>query len=243
MTLSTTSTFNISAQDLIDLSLADIGATGTADTNPNLRPHALKLLNIFIKSIDTTGVFTWRAPRRVVNMTAGQASYVLANDTYDIDQPARYTQAGSTFGSQVIAMPRDEYMALPDRTIQGIPYRYFADKGMDASGIYQVTFFLYPVPANTGDTLEVASVLKSKDLTDLSQTIDVSQKWLDAIRWGLTHSLCPSYNIPTDRMGYFRSVADEKLSEALGDDNERGDIQIVPWGYGYAYGQMGRGYR
>jgi hypothetical protein len=225
-----TVTFNLSAQDLIDLSLADLGAIGPTDTNATLRPHALKALNLVMKRVDTKGTLTWRSPRRVVSLIAGTANYVLANDTYDIDQPARYVQFGSTFGSQVTAMARDEYMSLPDRTIQGVSTRYFVDRGLDASGILQLTVYLYPVPPTTGDTIEIASALKSQDVTSLAQTLDISQKWMDAVRWNLTLNLAPSYNQPIDRLQFFRSMAGEYLSDALEDDNERGDVQIVPFG-------------
>lgn len=242
MATSTTTTFNLSAQDFIDLSLVDIGAIGpeAAGGSPNLRPHALKLLNIIVKTLDSKGILTWRAPRRTTTLTASQASYALGTDAYDIDEPARYVQAGATYGSQVTPMARDEYMSLPDRTLIGPPIRYYAERALDASGLLGVTIYLYPVPPNTGDTIEMATQVRSKDLTDLSQTIDVTQKWLDAIRWRLTHDLCPAYNVPIERMGYFGKLAESKLDDALNDDNERGNVQIVPFGnQSYWYGYRG----
>lgn len=246
MATSTTTTFNLSAQDFIDLSLTDIGATGpeAMGTAPNLRPHALKLLNIIVKTLDSKGILTWRAPRRTTTLTASQASYALGTDAYDIDQPARYVQAGATYSSQVTPMSRDEYMSLPDRTIVGTPMQYYAERALDAiTGLLGVTIHLYPVPPNTGDTLEMATQVRSRDLTDLSQTLDVNQKWLDAIRWRLSHDLSPAYNVPIDRMSYFRKVAGDALDEALNDDNERGNVQIVPFGnqsywYGYRGGNL-----
>jgi hypothetical protein len=245
MSTSGTVTYNISAQDIIDLSLTDIGANGPAYQDPSLRPHALKALNLVMKAIDTKGVWIWRAPRRTVNLTAGTASYVLSNDTWDVDAPARYVQSGATYGSQVMPIARDEYMRLPDRTIQGISMQYFADRGFDANGLQQITLYLYPVPPNTGDTLEIASTLKSQDVTNVAQTLDVNQKGLDAIRWNLTLNLAPSYGVPIDRMQFFKALADEKLAEFVNDSNERGDVQIVPFGslYGYGYGSWGTGYR
>ena len=241
MSTSGTTSFNISAQDLIDLSLTDVGANGPAYQDPSLRPHAMKALNLVMKSIDTKGLFTWRAPRRSISMIAGTSSYLLAEDTYDIDAPARYTQSGATYGSQVTPMARDEYMSLPDRTIQGIPMRYYADRSLAADGIEALTLYLYPVPPTTGDTLEIASALKSQDVTNVAQTLDVNQKWLDAIRWNLTLSLSAAYNVPLDRTQFFKAMADEKLGDALNDDNERGDVQIVPFGgsYGYTYRSQG----
>lgn len=242
MTTSGTTTFNVSAQDLIDLALTDIGANGPAYADPTLRPHALKALNLVVKSLDTKGEFTWRTPRRVVTLVAGQASYVLASDAYDIDQPARYLPSGSTTGSQVTAMVRDEYMSLPDRTLTGIPYRFYVDKALDVNGLVVATMYLYPTPANSGDTIEVAEQVRAQDVTSISQTIDVNQKWLDAIRWSLASGLAPAYGLPIDRMEYFKTLADEKVSQALGDDGERADVQLVPFGGSYSYTYRGGGY-
>ena len=140
-------------------------------------------------------------------------------------------------------MSRDEYMSEPDRTIQGVSYRYFVDRALDATGILALTMYLYPVPANTGDTIEIAAAIKGQDLTSLAQTIDVNQKWLDAIRWSLVVALGPAYNVPIATQQFYRSIASEKVDEALEDDNERGDVQIVPFGgqSGYGYGNWGYG--
>jgi hypothetical protein len=240
MATSSTTTFNLSAQEFIDLSLTDIGAIGPdGQTNANLRPHALKLLNILVKQLDAKGILTWKAPRRTTTLTAGTASYTLTSDSYDVDSPARYVQSGSTTGSQVMPMARDEYMQLPDRTIQGPPTRYYIERAIDpTTALVTITVYFYPVPPNTGDTVEFATQTKSQDLTTLAQNLDVNQKWLDAIRWGLTHSLCPAYNVPTDRMSYFRGVAEKAAADALQDDNERGPMQFVPFGDSY-YGNWG----
>jgi hypothetical protein len=228
------------------MSLVDIGANGPdGSTNPSLYPSAMRALNLLVKSIDTNGIFTWKITRRTQTLTAGQASYVLAGDAWDIDQPARYVQSGTTTGSQVLPMVRDEYMSLPDRTIQGISYRYYAERSLDASGIAFLTVYLYPVPPTTGDTIELACQLKSQDLTSLAQTLDVDQKALDAIRWNLTLNLAPGFGIGTDQLAFFKTMADEKMKAFVGDDGERGDVQLVPFGqqYNYGYGSWGTGYR
>src|SRR5712671_603430 len=160
MATSGTNTFNLTAQRLIDLALMDIGVNGPGGTvDPNLRTMALDVLNMVIKNTDTGGEYSWRTARLTQTLTSGVAGYALANRVNDLDQPARYTQAGATYGSQVTSMTRDEYMALPDRTIHGTPFRYFAESALDVNGLQFLTIYLYPVPPNTGDTLEYSAVL------------------------------------------------------------------------------------
>jgi hypothetical protein len=247
MATSTTTAYLVTAQRIIDLALMDVGVAGQGGSvDPNLRAQALDHLNLLLKRLDAEGVVLWRVPRRTQVLVSGQASYILTDDTYDLVGTGRYTQSGQTYGSQVTPMAREEYMGLPDRTITGIAYRYFVERALDATGVEQATMYLYPVPAVSGDTFEYAAQLRAKDVTDLSQTLDVSQKWMSALRWGLAHALAPSYGLGVDRLSYFNARYEDDRDRALEDDNERGDFQIVPFGnqYGYQYGQWhGGGYR
>src|SRR6266404_3302866 len=200
MAISTTSTYDITGERLIDLALIDIGVAGQggsqgAAVDPNLRAQALDMLNLVLKELDTQGMLSFNVVRRVQTLTAGVASYTLSNDVSDVDDPMRYTQAGATTGSQVTVMARDEYMWLPDRTIQGPVYRFFPENSFDASGINQITLSLFPVPPNTGDTLEYAAAVRMKDVSALDQTIGVPQAWLNAIVQSLAARLGPSYSL------------------------------------------------
>jgi len=246
MAVSSTSTFNLSGQRLIDLALMDIGVAGQggsagASVDPNLRPQALDLLNVVLKSLDSYGMLLWNVSRRTQTLTAGVASYLLPNEVSDVDEPARYTQAGATVGSQVTMMSRDEYMYQPDRTIQGPVYRMFPEKSLDVTGVEQMVLNLFPVPPNTGDTLEYAASIRVRDVSDMSQTVGVPQKWLNAVLWSLGARLAPSYAMGVDKLSYFNKRASDEVDRVLGDDTERGNVQLVPWSQQYAYGYGVRG--
>ena len=248
MSTSSTSTYNLSAQDIIDLALTDIGVAGQsggAAPDAGLRTHALKLLNLLLKRLDSEGALLWHIQRTTQTLTSGTAAYALSNTISDIDEPARYTASGSTYGSQVWSMARDEYMTLPDRTIQGVPYRYYAEKSLDATGIQAITLYLYPVPPTTGDTLEFAAVLRMKDVTSLNQTLDIPQNWSNVVRQGLAVELAPSYGVPATTIAMMRKVYEDEKRLVLMNDNERGGLQLVPWGNSvmYGYGQHAGGSR
>lgn len=242
MSTAATTSYNLNAQDIIDLALTDIGVVGQSGASPDadVRPHALKMLNLLLKSLDTEGIFTWKVVRRTQTLTGGTAAYVLPNDVSDVDEPARYTAAGATYGSQVFSIVRDEYMALPDRTIPGVPYQYFIEKALDTGGIEQITMTLYPVPPNTGDTLEYAAVPRMRDVTALQQTLDIPQKGLNVVRLGLSAFLAPSYNTPPTQLAIFQKLFSDAKEAFVGDDNERGPMQMVPFGSNY-YGYSGGG--
>jgi hypothetical protein len=240
MALATTSSYNITAQRLIDLALIDIGVAGQAGSvDPNLRAQALDMLNLVLKQLDTKGMLQFNVTRRTQTLTSGVASYVLSNDVTDVDDPMRYTPSGSTTASQVTVMARDEYMYLPDRTLQGPVYRFFPESNFDANGITQITLSLFPVPPNTGDTLEYGAAIRMKDVTDLGQSIGVPQKWLSAIVQTLAARLGPSYSLGIDRISYLNKRADEAIDAALEDSGEHGPLQLVPFGTHGAYSQRG----
>jgi len=249
MALASTTTYNATAQRLIDLALIDIGVAGQggsqgAAVDANLRPQALDLLNIVLKEFDSLGMLTFDVQRRTQTLTAGVASYTLSNDVTDVDDPMRYTQSGATVGSQVTIMSRDEYMYQPDRTIQGPVYRFFPENSFDANGIQVITLNLFPVPPNTGDTLEYAAAIRVKDVTDYGQTIGVPQKWLNAITLTLGARLAPSYSLGVDRLSYHNARAKEARDQVMNDNGERGPVQLVPFGQTYGFGWGARvGYR
>lgn len=246
MTTSATSIFNPTAQSIIDLAWTDLGNNGIGATpDPNLRPIALTALSILLKRMDTEGIFTWKRTRRTQTLTGGLASYVLASDVSDVMDPMRYTQVGATAASQVIPMTIEEYMRTYDRTIQGVSLQYFAEKALGANGIEFITLRLFPVPPSDGDTLEYAAVLRMLDVTSITQTLDVPQKFLNAIRWGLVAEMAPSCGAPPDRVSYFASKYQAELAIAIGDDHDHAPLQMVPWGnsVSYGYGPSGGGYR
>lgn len=248
MAIATTKTYNLSAQRLIDLALMDIGVAGQggaagASVDSNLRPQALDLLNILLKELDDLGMLLFNVARRTQTLTSGTSAYVLANDVSDVDDPMRYTPTGSTSGSQVTVMARDEYMQLPDRTITGPVLRFYPEPSFDATGIKQITLYLYPVPPNTGDTLEYAATIRTADVTALNQTLGIPQKWLNTVLWGLAARLAPSYNMAVDKMSWFNKRFETARDAAFEDDGERGPVQLVPFGQTYGYGAGGMGGR
>jgi len=246
MSVPSTATYNPNRARIVQLALTDVGAIGPGTVAPSqdaspLVAHANDLLAILIKSMDTDGILQWRFVRRTPTTTAGTASYAIANDVYEIDQPGRYTLSGQTTASPVTPMVRDEYMVIGDRTLTGTPIRYYAEEALDTNGIQQITLFLWPTPANTGDTFEYAAVVRARDQTADTDTLDVTQKWIRSLRYGLALDLAPGYGLPMDRIGYFQKMFEAERERCLEDDGERADIQLVPFGAYHNYGLGSRG--
>ncbi len=242
MSIPAASTYNPNRARIVQLALTNVGAIGPGSVNPSqdaaaLVAHANDVLNILVKSMDVDGILQWRATIRTLSTVAGQSSYLLSNDTADIDSPGRYLINGQNGASQVTPMVQNEWMTIGDRTLTGTPIQYFVYKNMDATGIEQITLYFYPTPVNTGDTFEYTAVLRSKDQTADADTLDVAQAWVRCMVYGLTADLGPGYGMDMNRLQYFGKLFEDERQRCLEADVEHGDVQIVPYGgsswYGY----------
>jgi len=241
MAVPATSTVNPNRARVVQLALTRVGAIGPGVVSPAqeaapLVAHANDTLNALVKSMDADGMMTWRVARRTFTTVAGQAAYVIASDVNDIDPPMRYTVAGQTTGSQVSAMARDEYMVVGDRTITAIPNQYFVEKALDTDGLQFLRVTLYPVPANTGDTVEYAAVVRARDQNTDADTLDVPQLWIRCLVYGLALDLAPDYGLAMDRISHFKAMFEAERDKCLLQDGERADVQLVPWGTASYYG-------
>jgi len=246
MAAESTSNFNPNRARVVQLALTKVGAIGPGALNvaqdaAPLVAHANDTLSILLKSMDRDGIMEWRAGRRTLTTTPSLGDYTLPNDVYDIDEPGRYTVAGSTSATIVTSMSRHEYMSLGDRTLTGTPIRFWCENGLDANGIVQIVLHFYPLPA-TVDSFEYVAVTRARDVGVDTDTLDITQKWLRCLVWGLAAELAPDYGLPMDRVQFFQGKFDTEREACLEDDNERGDVQIAPFAtyYNSGYGSRGR---
>lgn len=249
MATATTATFNPNRGRVVQLALMDVGAIGPGEVSPTAAaaPYlqfANDTLNALIKSMDVDGVLGWRDNPRTLTTTTGSqpVGYVLPADIYDLDQPARYVISGQTTGSPLYPMSRDEYYSLGDWTLTAsIPIRYYVQKNLDATtGLQVLTLFLYPNAANAGDTVSYSAQQKARDQNTDADTLDVNQKWIRCLRYGLAADMAPAFGLPEDRIQGFLKIFEDERSRCLMDDGERGDVQLVPFGQS-VYGPYGRG--
>lgn len=233
---------------IVQLALTNVGALGPGAVNPTqeaapLIAHANDLLNLLVKSMDADGIMTWRLTRRTLTTVANQAAYTILDDINDIDPPARYTIAGQTAGSIISPMSQDEYESLGDRTLTGVSNMYLASKALDSTGLNQVTMTFFPVPANSGDTIEYQAVVRARDQNTDADTLDVPQLWIRCLVLGLSADLAPAYGLDMNRISFFTTAFESERQRCLEADGERGPVQLVPFGassYGPYY-QRGRG--
>lgn len=233
MSTSAAYSFDLTVGQVIQLALTDVGAVGPGMTaQPEQLAHARLRLNALVKSLDARGALLWRIIRRTATTTSGTDNIVPAADVLDLDGMGNYVRSGTTARSLVVPMSRSDYMAVGDRTVSGTPTRYFVERTLTG-----ITVYLHPVPDASGDTFEYSAVVKAKDNTTDANTQDFMQKWGRCLEYGLALDLCHAYAVPVERVAVLRDQYESELDILLNDDNERGPIQLVPWGtyYGGPY--------
>lgn len=120
---------------------------------------------------------------------------------------------------------RDEYSWLPNKNNIGIPLQYLFDKQISP------TVTLWPVP-NIEATNNIIQLYRNRhvgDVGQLTETIDVPQRWLEAITWQLAANL--AFELPAiapERIALCSSKAQSALNEVYLEERDNSSVNIAP---------------
>ena len=226
MAIAVTNDFNMNRDQVIADALTMVGAIkpGGSATGGKL-DHANRVLNSLVKSIDADGSLIERIVRRTTTTTDGDADFTTATDVLDIHQPMTYLRSGGTARTHIRAITRADYMRISNRTVEGVPQFYLVEKVSPTT----VTITLWPVPDATGDTIEYAAAIRVADFDDGSNDPDYPTKFLRALTYGLAADLAPTYG-QAALAGALGQEFRAELAKQIQDNNERGDLTLVPFG-------------
>lgn len=134
-------------------------------------------------------------------------------------------------GNNPMAIPmsrlnRDNYTAFVNRTFQGRPLQYWFDRQRDAP-----VFNIWPVTDNGHRYAQIEMWRKRyvMDVGTLPQTLDIPQRWYEAVVLQLAariSALLPE--VPDDRMANLIALADRRLREAEDEERDNSPIQWAP---------------
>lgn len=227
MATGSTYTFEQGRDEIIKDALANLGVTAPNEAAVgDMLTHGARALNRVVKEMDqAAGLLLWRVVRRTFTTTDGTASYSLAADVLSVDEPLSYLKASPAGRSVLYAMSRDDYMHLPDRTVEGTPVRYFFEKTLA-----NAVLILDPIPDTTGDTVEYAAVIKSRDFGDGDDTPDFPAHWTTTLVYGLTAELAPVYGQAAAAPFWLARFKDS-LKTQMQAETEHGNMTLVYGGY------------
>jgi hypothetical protein len=122
----------------------------------------------------------------------------------------------------VIPWSRQDYLNIPEKSIQGRPDRVFIDKQRD-----QIVFTFWPVPENSTDVITFNAVRKYEDSNTAADNADIPYHMYDAFAYGLAARLAEKYGPPEVEEKLFIKAA-QALRTAENAVRERGSVRIVP---------------
>lgn len=192
---STTIVDTLTASDLTDaasvtvLTLDDTtGMTagdyiGVQDDNGELHWDTIHSVDSTIQVTVHTGFqINAEAPAQVWTYTTG-----LYRPTR-VFQAVRRNESG--YDVPLALYSRQEYMALPNKTANGVPVGVFYDPQTLVGYVY-----VWPTPFTSDDRIILTIDRQLQIGTATTETLDLPEEWLEPLKFGLAYRLCFEYGI------------------------------------------------
>ncbi|MDE2468978.1 MAG: hypothetical protein KGL35_09605 [Bradyrhizobium sp.] len=168
----------------------------------------------------------WRHTQGAVSLVASTGSYVLSPNPYRIIM-CQYRNT-SSIDIPMFPLTRTEYYELPMKTSTGLPTNYYFDPQRDTG-----TLLVWPVPANvTTETIQYTYQRRFEDVSNLEQTIDITQEGLEVVGYSLASRLTMDYGQFGPPIDAVNAKAGQLLQEFLDQDR----AEIVRFAPDYRYG-------
>lgn len=178
---------------VIQFAMKDAGLLQSGD-EPNSDQYAefgQRLLDI-INFEQTQGIKLWLQQDYPVTMVAGTSQYIFSpTGNVSLTKPLRvidgYAQQTSGTSRPIIAISRQEWDMLSNKTQQGAINSYYVDK-QQLSLI--VNLWLTPDATAALDTLHVVIQNQVTNFQALTETVNFPVEWFMFLRWALADDIC-----------------------------------------------------
>ena len=221
MASSGTYDFNLDIDEVIQEATEMIGGEQTLGHTPQ---SARRSINLLLNDWQNRGVLLWSTFTTIVTVQASVTSYDLANSVNDALVVTTKTSAAGA-ETQLERISFEEYNVLPNKFQTGRATQYAIKRNVD-----NPTIFLYPVPQNSTDLLNIEGIRQLEDVDkSAGQNADMPKRFLPALTCGLAYQLAMKRpGIPMDRVQMLKANYEEKLGYAMEEDRERASLFIKP---------------
>lgn len=214
MTTSGSRDFNLDVAEIIEEAYERCGLE--VRTGYDART-ARRSLNLMLAEWANRGLNLWTVAEGSINLVAGTASYLLANDVVDLlDVIVR--SSGTDY--EVERISRTEYFTLPDKNTPGRPSQYFLERGITPR------IYLWANPDNGTDVLRYYYVRRMQDADALINTADIPFRFLPCMVAGLAYYI--SVKRAPERLQLLKSLYEEEFQRAANEDEDRVSLKLTP---------------
>lgn len=212
--------------------------TATQVTTVGLLPDATAALDLVFERSDDGLVWTQ------VDATGEVAATDEEWLWWDIDgnEAALYFRVRETGGATLTArelfigntpleiplgrLNQDDYTAFPNKTFQGQPLQYWLDRARD-----QPVMNTWPVCSNAYrySQFTVWRQRYIQDVGTLTESLDIPQRWFDAIVDDLAWRTARDHpEVPDERMAVLRALAAESYNAAYAEERDNSPMRLAP---------------
>lgn len=187
MTVSTSTTYDLTAREVVTLTLRRLGVLmATEEPTSEDAELALIELNVLLRAWQVSGPDLWRTAEGSLTLTADTAAFSLPAAVYRVTS-CRFRRSGIDLPMEVLT--REEYFDLPLKTSQGTPTQFYCDIQRS-----NVDLYIWPVLASvTDETIKYTYQRRFFTIETLDQTIDIPHEYLSVICWSLAAALAPAF--------------------------------------------------
>lgn len=225
MTVSSVTSFNMTADQLVTAALRKLAVLGDgqAPTTTQLSTGR-EALNVMLKTFQTKGMPLWAIAESSVPLTATR-TYPLSYAPLKVLQAIRMD---ATDGSTVSLESRThyDYNLLSNTLTTGQATTYWYEP-LNQTGVLHI----WPTPdtyAIAHQSIKLVYQRPFYDITTGADTLDFPQFWLEAVIYGLAQRLAPEFGIPLQDRQMYVQEATLFLNEALSFGTEEGSLFIQP---------------
>lgn len=222
MTTSGTTTYKLKVDELIEEAYENAQSMGVIINSQNAR-SALRSLNLVLKSLVNEGYPLSKHELVEIPMVEGQAEYILEDSIFNLVNVVSVTDfSGETRDLNMQAISPNTYLQISHKNIKSRPSQYAVDIGRD-----NVKLFVYPVPNAQTSKLKAYVLKHIEDVKTLTEEIDISSDYYDAVVWGLAHRLArKTQGIDEIKVADLFAKYQYYLDNAATNDRDRSDLTL-----------------
>lgn len=173
-------------------------------------------LDLLFKDWQNRGIRNYAVDLQTTSTTVAMASFTPASGTQDLLEVSLRRDSVDT---PMTRISRSDFEAIPDKTTQGRPDRYYVDRTTSA-----ITVYVWPLAENATDTIRYWRMRKQMDAGVASNTADIPDRFQEAMAAGLAYKLAEKW--APDRYDALRSRAESAFKEARQEDREKVNVTM-----------------
>lgn len=220
--------FILTRNEVINAALRKVGALYPGESpRAEELSAAIDALHAMVDDWQNQHVFLWAQSPQTLVLVAGTDSYALNTDPhiFSIEKAYYRDSGGDDCAIEVISWA--EYQDIEDKDRSGEP---------DCIAINHTTSpqaYLWPVPdtnAATG-TIFYLGLARLQDFDSASNIGGFTQRWQQALIWGLAAELAPEYGVKISEQRNLDAKAYRFFVRAQGGDRDRPTSDVVKGAY------------